>query len=94
MSQGYEQDRCARYPPQVPTNSVSPVWQQHGPQWIATLANIAGRTSSFRLRYRRLVATNSAVITVADEPNRLSALRRELIPLLDVPGSGGAGRPA
>jgi hypothetical protein len=67
------------------------LWQQYGPQWIATLASLAGTTSSFRLCYRRLVATNSAVITVADEPNRLSALRRELMPLLHLPGSGSAG---
>lgn len=67
------------------------LWQQHGPQWIATLADIAGRTSSFRLSYQRLVATDSAVITVADEPNRLSALRRELMPLLHLPGSASAG---
>jgi hypothetical protein len=67
------------------------LWRRYGPQWIATLADVAARTSSFRLCYRRLVATNSAVITVADEPNRLSALRRELMPLLDVPGSRSAG---
>jgi hypothetical protein len=67
------------------------LWQRHGPQWIKTLADIAGRTSSFRLSYRRLVATDSAVITVADEPNRLSTLRRELMPLLHLPGSATAG---
>src|SRR5262249_806001 len=31
------------------------------------------------------------VITVADEPNQLSALRRELVPLLHLPGSSSAG---
>ena len=30
------------------------LWQQHGPQWIATLAEAAGKTRSFRLCYRRL----------------------------------------
>jgi hypothetical protein len=67
------------------------LWQRHGPQWLATLADAAARTSSFRLHFRRLVATNSAVITTADEPNRFGALRRELIPLLRVPGSASAG---
>jgi hypothetical protein len=67
------------------------LWQRHGPQWTATLADAAARTSSFRLSYRHLVATSSAVITVADEPNRLSALRRELMPLLHLPGSASAG---
>jgi len=67
------------------------LWQQYGPQWIATLAEAAGKTGSFCLCYRRLVATNSAVTTVADEPNRFSALRRELIQLLRLPGSASAG---
>jgi len=67
------------------------LWLRHGPHWLATLADAAARTSSFPLHYRRLVATNSAVITMADEPNRFSALRRELIPALRVPGSASAG---
>lgn len=67
------------------------LWDQHGRQWTATLADIAGKTGRFRVRFQRLAATSSAVITVADEPNRLSALRRELIPLLDLPGSASAG---
>lgn len=71
--------------------SKDELWQQHGAQWVATLADIAGRTSGFRLSYQRLVMTDSAVITVATEPNPLSALRRELLPLLDLPGGGSAG---
>jgi hypothetical protein len=67
------------------------LWERHGPQWIATLADAAGRTSSFHLNYRRLAATSSAVITVADEPNPFSALRNELMPLLHLPGSASAG---
>ena len=67
------------------------LWQRHGPQWLATLADAAAKTSSFRLSYRRLAATSSAIIAVADEPNRLSALRRQLLPLLHLPGSGSAG---
>jgi hypothetical protein len=54
------------------------------------LAEVAGRTTSFRLRFRCLAATDSAVVAVADEPNRLRALRRELIPVLRLPG-GSAG---
>jgi len=67
------------------------IWHERGPQWTAILADVVGATSSFRLHCRRLVATNSAVITVADEPNQLSAIRRELIPALRVPGSASAG---
>jgi hypothetical protein len=71
--------------------SKDELWQLHGPQWLATLAEAAGTTGSFGLSYRRLAATSSAIITVADEPNRLSALRRQLLPLLHLPGSGSAG---
>jgi hypothetical protein len=67
------------------------LWQRHGPRWVATLADAAARTGCFRLTFRRLAATSSAVITVAEEPNRFSALRRELIPLLDLPYSSSAG---
>jgi hypothetical protein len=67
------------------------LWQRHSPQWLATLAKTAGKTGRFRLSYRHLAATSSAIITVADEPNRLSALRRQLLPLLHLPGSGSAG---
>lgn len=67
------------------------LWQRHDPQWTATLADAAARTSSFRLSFQPLAATSSAIITVADEPNRLSALRRELTPLLHLPGSASAG---
>jgi len=48
------------------------LWERHSPRWIATLADAAGRTSSFHLNYCGLVATNSAVTTVADEPDRLT----------------------
>ena len=67
------------------------LWQQHGPHWLAILDGIVGRAQSFPLRFRHLVATDSAVIVVAEEPNRLSTLRRELKSVLRVPGSLSAG---
>ena len=67
------------------------LWQHHSPQWLTTLTKIAGKTSRFRLSYRHLAATSSAIITVADEPNHLSALRRQLLPLLHLPGRASAG---
>lgn len=73
------------------SQSKDQLWQQHRPHWVATLAGTAAKTSSFRLSYRHLAATNSAIITVADEPNSFSALRRELIPLLNLPGNASAG---
>lgn len=67
------------------------LWQRHGPGWMTILTGMLGTTESFRLCYRRLVATDSAIIAVADEPNRISALRRELKPVLRVPGGLSAG---
>ena len=67
------------------------LWQLHGPEWLTILAGVLGGTRRFRLRYRHLVATDAAIIAVADEPNRVSALRRELLPVLPVPGGLSAG---
>jgi hypothetical protein len=67
------------------------LWQHDGAGWMASIADVAGRTGRFRIHYQRLVATDSAIIAVACEPNPLSAIRRELMPVLDVPGSVSAG---
>jgi hypothetical protein len=67
------------------------LWQLHCREWMSVLDRILGATESFRLRFRHLVATDSAIIAVAEEPNCLSALRRTLMPNLSVPGSFSAG---
>ena len=67
------------------------LWRRHGPQWMAILDGVVGRAGHFSLRFRHLVATDSAVIALAEEPNRLTTLRRELTPVLRVPGSLSAG---
>jgi hypothetical protein len=67
------------------------LWQRHGHRWRATVASAAATTPRFRLIFRRLVATDSAVIAVADEPNRLTALRRDLVPRLRLPGGASTG---
>jgi hypothetical protein len=67
------------------------LWRLHGPEWMTILTGVVGGTRSFRLRYRHLVATDAAIIVVADEPNRVSALRRELLPVLPVPSDLSAG---
>ncbi|HEY3034882.1 MAG TPA: hypothetical protein VGJ54_09505 [Streptosporangiaceae bacterium] len=68
------------------------LWQRHGPKWMSVLTGVLGTTQSFRLCYRHLVAAVSAIIAVADEPNRISALRRELLPVLPVPAGLSAGK--
>ncbi|HKN95688.1 MAG TPA: hypothetical protein VJX10_01125 [Pseudonocardiaceae bacterium] len=67
------------------------LWALRGPEWIAALTEVATGISGFRLRFRQLAATDSAVIAVADEPNPFSALRRTLAPLLRTPGASSAG---
>lgn len=67
------------------------LWQRHGPRWLTILDSIAGRVQGFPLRLRHLVATDSAVIAVAEEPNPLGALRGELRSALRVPGRFSAG---
>jgi len=67
------------------------LWQRHGPGWLAILTTVLGAAGSFRLCFRQLVATDAAIIVVADEPNQVSVLRRELAPALPVPGGLSAG---
>jgi hypothetical protein len=63
------------------------LWQEHGPRWLDQVAGLAATTTPFRLRFRRVVATDAAIIAVADEPNGLSAFRRRLHAVLEVPGT-------
>jgi hypothetical protein len=51
------------------------LWAEHGPRWLVQIAALAAATPSFDLRFRNLVATDAAIIAVADEPNGLTALR-------------------
>jgi hypothetical protein len=67
------------------------LWQRRGPEWMTILDRVLGMAEGFRLRFRHLVATDSAIIAVAEEPNRFSALRRELALALRVPGNLTAG---
>ena len=63
------------------------LWRRHRSEWIDALAGVARTTRSFRLRFRHLVATDAAVIAVADAPNGISALRHSLMATIRVPGN-------
>jgi hypothetical protein len=63
------------------------LWHQHGALWLAQLADLAAGTPAFTLSFRRLLVTDAAIVAVADEPNELSALRRRLLTLMEVPGN-------
>lgn len=62
------------------------LWRRHGSRWLAQLGQITAELPRFRLQFRHLVATDAAIIAVADEPNQISALRRAAVAALDVPG--------
>lgn len=60
-------------------------WQHFGSDWLTTIAKITDTVAPIRLRFRRLVMTDGAIIAVADEPNPVSELRREVVAALDLP---------
>jgi hypothetical protein len=62
------------------------IWAGNGGRWVAAIE--AARSASpdpFRLRFRRLVATDAAIIAVADTPNPITELRARLATSLDLP---------
>lgn len=62
------------------------IWQGNGGRWVAAIEFARSASPGpFRLRYRRLVATDAAIIAVADTPNPITALRQQLEPGLDLP---------
>lgn len=69
----------ASYP--VPKDSL---WERHGEEWTAELTRIAAQSSGFRITYEHVVATDSAVIALAQpsEPvNRIREMIRERLRL-------------
>lgn len=69
----------ASYP--VPKDSL---WERHGEQWTMELRRIAAESTRFRITYQHVVATDSAVIALAEptEPvNRIRGMIRERLRL-------------
>jgi hypothetical protein len=61
------------------------IWRQHGPGWLAGIAAAAAaEPGPLRLSFRRLVATDAAIIAVADAPNPVTGLRERLTAGLDL----------
>jgi hypothetical protein len=59
------------------------LWSEHGPRWLDQLRDMTAATQPFELCFRNLVATDAAIIAVADEPNGVTALRQAAEPVLD-----------
>lgn len=62
------------------------LWRERGAAWLAQLTELAAGTEPFRLCYRHVVATQAAVIAIADEPNGLTSFRNAARAALEVPG--------
>jgi hypothetical protein len=64
----------------------SVLWQRHGEEWTRELARIVAGLAPFTLRYRWLVATESAVIAVAEPAEPVQRLRDAIRGALVLPG--------
>jgi hypothetical protein len=62
------------------------IWAGNAGRWVAAIQSARSLSPApFRLRYRRLVATDAAIIAVADTPAPITALRQELEARLELP---------
>jgi hypothetical protein len=66
--------------------SKDELWRERGAAWLAQLTELAAGTAPFLLRFRHVVATRTAVIAIAAEPNGLTSFRSAARSALDVPG--------
>ena len=64
--------------------SKDTLWERHGEEWTAELRRIVAESPTFQITYEHIVATDSAVITLAQstEPvNRIREMIRERLSL-------------
>lgn len=65
--------------------SKAAIWARDGAQWVNELAAIAREHDPFKLRYRWLVATDTAVIAIADPVEPVGRLREQIGARLELP---------
>ncbi|HEX5849400.1 MAG TPA: hypothetical protein VFY59_09385 [Rubrobacter sp.] len=70
----------ASYP--APEDSI---WERHADGWTAELRRIAAESRSFRITYRHLIATDSAVIALATPTGPVNRIRRMIGERLSLP---------
>lgn len=61
------------------------IWLRHGDEWVAELGQIATEHEPFDLDYRWLVATDSAVIAVAEPITPVRGIRADIAARLSLP---------
>ncbi len=70
----------ASYP--VPKDSL---WERHGEEWTTALNRIAAQSAGFRITYEHVVATDSAVIALAEPTEPVNRIRRMIRERLRLP---------
>jgi hypothetical protein len=72
-------------PPLVQADRPDEIWRQHGAQWLTGItAAAAAEPGPLRLSFRRLIATDAAIVAVAGAPNPVTDLRSRLTAGLDL----------
>jgi 2'-5' RNA ligase len=61
------------------------LWKRHGEEWMAQLRRIAARSAGFRITYEHVVATDSAVIALAQPSEPVNRIREMIRQRLRLP---------
>ncbi len=61
------------------------LWERHAEQWTAELGRIAAESAGFRIAYQRIVATDSAVVALAEPSEPVNRIRRMIRDRLRLP---------
>lgn len=67
------------------------LWDRHSPEWLEVVAEEVAELGELGLRYRDLVATDSAIIALASPSGQVNKLRRRLAERLRLPAALSAG---
>ena len=61
------------------------LWERHREEWTTELNRIAAQSTGFRITYERVVATDSAVIALAEPTDPVNRIRRMIHERLRLP---------
>ena len=61
------------------------LWKRHAEEWMAQLRRIAAQSAGFRITYERVVATDSAVIALAEPSKPVNRIREMICERLRLP---------
>jgi hypothetical protein len=61
------------------------IWVRYEDEWVSELRRIAIETSAFKMAYQRIVATNAAIIALAEDSGAVNALRSAIYSRLRLP---------